>query len=173
MSETDGRTPYSREEIEQAFRTYWRTGALAEDWNAWCDLFVEDAVYVEHMYGDMRGRETIRAWIVPVMQRFPEVYTAYEWHMIDERLGRVVVYMQNRRDHPSGRGTCDFPGVTILDYAGGGRWAREEDFYSLAGRDRAMKEYEEACRRHDPGHPARATRRDWGAGPDWTRGAVR
>jgi hypothetical protein len=30
------------------------------------------------------------------------------------------VYMQNRRDHPSGTGTIDFPGITILGYAGDG-----------------------------------------------------
>lgn len=172
-SETAAGARWTREEIEQAFRTYWRTGAVGEDWNAWCNLFAEDAVYVEHFYGDLRGREAIREWIVPVMGRYPEIYTAYEWHVVDEAAGRVVVYMQNRRDHPSGTGTCDFPGVTILDYAGGGKWAREEDFYALAGRDRAMKEYEEACRLHDPEHPRRATRRNWGGGPDWTRGPAR
>ncbi|MFM7140416.1 MAG: nuclear transport factor 2 family protein [Alphaproteobacteria bacterium] len=164
---------FTREEIEEAFRVYWRTGAVEERWDDWVDLFAEDAVYVEHMYGNMQGRETIRRWIVPVMGRFPEVYTAYEWHMVDPDLGRVVVYMQNRRDHPSGTGTCDFPGVTILDYAGGGLWRQEEDFYTLAGRDRAMAEYEEARLRHDPEHPKRATRRDWGRGPAWTQGPRR
>lgn len=164
---------WTHDELEQAFRVYWRTGAIEERWDDWVDLFAEDAIYVEHMYGNMSGRENIRRWIVPVMGRFPEVYTAYEWHMVDPAQGRVVVYMQNRRDHPSGRGTCDFPGVTILDYAGSGKWRQEEDFYSLAGRDRAMKEYADACLRHDPDHPKRATRLEWGHGPDWTRGPIR
>ncbi len=162
---------WPREELEQAFRTYWRTGAAGEDWNAWCDLFTEDAIYVEHMYGDMRGRENIRKWIVPIMAKYLEIYTAYEWHVVDEERGRVILYVQNRRDHPSGKGTCDFPGVTILDYAGGGRWKQEEDYYSISGRDRAMKEYEAAGLEYDPDHRQRGTRFDWGNGPAWTKGA--
>ena len=34
---------FSRDELEQAFRTYWQTGAVGEDWDAWADLFTEDA----------------------------------------------------------------------------------------------------------------------------------
>jgi hypothetical protein len=161
---------YGREELEQAFRTYWRAGAVGEDWNAWCDLFTEDVLYVEHMYGTMRGREAVRAWIVPLMERYGEIYTGYEWHAVDPERGRVVLYVQNRRDHPSGTGTIDFPGVTILEYAGGGLWSKEEDFYATRERDVAMRAYEEACRRHDPDHPRKRTRSDWGNGPGWTKG---
>jgi len=113
---------YGRDELEQAFHSYWRTGAVGEDWDAWADLFTEDCRYFEHFYGHMRGRETVRAWIKPVMERYGEIYTAYEWHVVDPEGGRVVFYMQNRRDHPGGRGTIDFPGVSILEYAGGGKW---------------------------------------------------
>ena len=75
--------PFPREEIEAAFRTYWRAGAVGEDWDAWSDLFTEDAQYVEHVLGDLRGREAIRAWIKPIMAQYPELYTAYEWHAVD------------------------------------------------------------------------------------------
>ena len=34
------------------------------------DLFTEDRLYVEHMYGTMRGREAVRAWIVPIMEEY-------------------------------------------------------------------------------------------------------
>jgi hypothetical protein len=79
--------------------------------------------------------------------------------------------MQNRRDHPSGAGTIDFPGITILDYAGGGRWRQEEDYWALPAAQRAMAEYQEARAKHDPEHPRKRTRFDWGNGPAWTRGA--
>lgn len=161
---------WSKAELEDAFRRYWRTGAVGEDWDAWCDLFTPDAVYVEHMYGDMHGREKIRAWIVPVMAKYLEIYTGYEWHVVDEERGRVILYVQNRRDHPSGKGTCDFPGVTILDYAGNGLWKQEEDYYSISGRDRAMAEYTAALAQFDPDHQKKGTRRDWGNGPAWTKG---
>ena len=122
---------FDREEIERAFHVYWRAGAVGEDWDAWAERFTEDADYVEHVLGNLKGREAIRGWIKPIMQQYPELYTAYEWHTIDADAGRVIVYMQNRRDHPSGQGTIDFPGVTILDYGGGGLWKREEDFWAV------------------------------------------
>ena len=161
---------FSRDELEQAFRTYWRTGAVGEDWNAWADLFTEDCLYVEHMYGTMHGREAVRRWIVPIMEKYGEIYTGYEWHAVDPESGRIILYVQNRRDHPGGETPIDFPGVTILEYAGSGRFRLEEDFYSTSERDAAMKAYAEACARVDPDHPRRRTRWDWGKGPEWTRG---
>jgi hypothetical protein len=162
---------FSHDELEQAFRTYWRTGAVGEDWDAWSDLFAEDCTYTEHWYGTLQGREAVRAWIKPVMAKYPEIYTAYEWHVVDPERGRVVLYMQNRRDHPSGKGTVDFPGITVLDYAGNGLWQAEEDYWSVRGRELAMKEYADALAKHDPGYAQKATRLDWGNGPEWTRGA--
>jgi hypothetical protein len=162
---------WSRDELEEAFRTYWRTGAVGEDWDAWADLFTEDAAYREHVLGPKAGRQAIRAWIKPIMAQFGEIYTAYEWHLIDEAAGRVVVYMQNRRDHPSGTGTIDFPGITILEYAGEGRWRVEEDFWSVTEAEAAGKAYAAACAQHDPAHATKRTRLDWGRGPAWTRGA--
>ena len=81
-----------------------------------------------------------------------------------------MLYVQNRRDHPSGRGTCDFPGVSVLEYAGGCKWKREEDYWAVKAREAAMRDYEAACQRHDPDHPKKRTRLDWGNGPGWTKG---
>ena len=162
---------FDRDELESAFRTYWRTGAVGEDWDTWANLFTEDCTYFEHYYGSMQGREAVRAWIKPVMERYGEIYTAYEWHTIDVDRGRVIFYMQNRRDDPSGQGTHDFPGVSLLEYAGNGKWKREEDFWAWKQREVAMKSYEDACRRIDPGHAKKKTRWHWGNGPEWTQGA--
>lgn len=162
---------FSRDELEQAFRTYWQTGAVGEDWDAWADLFAEDASYVEHVLGNLEGREAIRNWIKPIMAQYGEIYTAYEWHSVDPDAGRVIVYMQNRRDHPSGTGVIDFPGVTILDYAGNGKWKREEDFWAVPRATAASEEYEAARKQHDREHRKKMTRLNWGNGPAWTRGA--
>ncbi len=56
------------------------------------------------------------------------------------------------------------------EYGGNGKWKKEEDFWSVKGREVAMKAYEEACRTHDPDHARKHTRLDWGRGPEWTRG---
>jgi hypothetical protein len=162
---------FERDDLEQAFQKYWRTGAVGEDWDAWADLFTEDAQYVEHVLGNLNGREAIRAWIKPIMAQYGELYTVYEWHSIDPASGRAIVYMQNRRDHPSGRGTIDFPGVTILDYAGNGSWRREEDFWAVPRAQATFTEYMDACKQLDPKHREKKTRLDWGNGPAWTRGA--
>jgi hypothetical protein len=37
-------TTWDRDEIEQAFRTYWQAGAVGEDWDAWADRVTEEAV---------------------------------------------------------------------------------------------------------------------------------
>src|ERR1041385_5154637 len=99
------------------------------------------------------------------MEQFCELYTAYEWHMVDENAGRVVVYMQNRRDHPSGEGRIDFPGITILDYAGDGKWRREEDYWAVPRAQQTVEEYAAACKKLDPEHKQKRTRLDWGNGP--------
>jgi SnoaL-like protein len=160
------------DEVEQAFRKYWALGAVGEDWDAWCDeCFTTDVHYVEHVLGVKEGREAVRRWIKPTMEEYGEIYTAYEWHMV-EPSGRVVVYMQNRRDHPEpGAPPIDFPGMTVLQYAGDGKFSLEEDFWSLTEGTRTMKQYAAACEAHDPSFPQQRTRRNWGSGPDWTRGA--
>jgi hypothetical protein len=83
--------------------------------------------------------------------------------------GRVVFAMQNRRDHPSGEGVLDFPGVTILTYAGDMKWAVEEDYWAEKLAIQQYKAYEEALKAIDPQHREKASRLDWGKGPEWTR----
>jgi hypothetical protein len=104
------------------------------------------------------------------MSQYPELYTVYEWHTVDPVTGRVIVYMQNRRDHPSGKGVIDFPGVTILEYAGGGLWRREEDFWAVPAAYKTVEDYAAACAAQDPDHRLKRTRLAWGRGPEWTRG---
>jgi ketosteroid isomerase-like protein len=163
---------HSRDEVDEAFRHYWRTGAVGEDWSAWADLFTDDATYVEHVLGSMKGRKAIKSWIVQIMAAYPELYTVYEWHQIDG--DRVVFYMQNRRDNPEpGRPPIDFPGVSILHYAGDGKWDLEEDFWAFPAAQKAQAQYVEARAKHDPDHPGRMTRAHWPDAPDWARGPAK
>lgn len=164
---------FDRDEVEDAFRRYWQAGAAGERWDAWVDeCFTDDVHYVEHVLGhEHRGREAVRAWIKPIMEEYGELYTAYEWHVVDDT-GRVVVCMQNRRDNPEpGAPPIDFPGITVLQYAGDGRFSFEEDYWSLPEGTATAMQYAAACAAFDPDHPKRRTRGDWGNGPDWTRGA--
>ncbi len=163
---------FNRDEVEAAFRNYWLLGAVGEDWDAWCDeCFTEDVTYIEHILGSKNGREEVRAWIKPTMEDYGEIYTAYEWHMIGDD-GRVVVYMQNRRDNPEpGAPTIDFPGMTVLQYAGNGMFSLEEDFWSWTEGGATFKEYVDQSKKFDKDFRLKRTRRNWGNGPEWTRGA--
>jgi hypothetical protein len=114
--------------------------------------------------GNKQGRETVRAWIKPTMEEYGAMYTAYEWHTVTDD-GRVIVYMQNRRDHPdASQAPIDFPGITILQYAGGGQFSLEEDFWSLPEGIETAKRAAAAYRDVDPDFPNRRSRRNWATG---------
>jgi len=120
----------SRAEVEAAFQTYLKLGAETHDWNAWADLFTEDALYIEVQYGTFHGREAIRKWIVETMKHVPDMYfPAPEWHVIDG--DRVVFYLQNVLPNPDPKGhPLAFPSVSILRYRDG-LWCYEEDVYDV------------------------------------------
>src|SRR4051794_2410260 len=119
-----------RAEVEAAFQRLWTVGNLDENWQAWPLCFTEDVHYVERIYGEMRGRAAVSAWITKLMADNRDVHAVIDWYMIRGR--RVVVNMQNRYYHPDPAGApFDFAGVTILEYAGDGLWRYEEDYWDL------------------------------------------
>jgi hypothetical protein len=153
-------------EVEAAFRHLWRVGPVGEDWRAQAELYRPDATYIDHYYGPMSMAEFV-PWCERLMsEQFPELYTVYEWHIVDGK--RVVVHMLNRRDNPDPAGApIDFPGLSIFEYAGDGRWGYERDYWSVSEAATAGRTYRDAVARFDPGHPARRSRLHWPAAPDW------
>ncbi|MBV9040001.1 MAG: nuclear transport factor 2 family protein [Acidimicrobiia bacterium] len=142
-------TYWAREELEQAFETYQRVAADAGrtgDWASWADLFTEDAEYVEHLYGTMRGREAIRAWISETMSTYPgNAMPAFPigWSVIDEDKGWVICQVWNRMEDPGDGSIHQAYNVTILKYAGDGRWSYEEDIYNPAHFASMIKAWEQ------------------------------
>ena len=125
---------FPRSEVEDAFAHFYNLGCVVEDWSGWADLFTDDALYVEHFWGEMHGPAEILAWINPVMAGVPEIYTVLDWYAIDG--DKVVWSMQNRRDNPDPAGEpsyFDFPGLSVARYAGDGRWSYEEDYWDVRG----------------------------------------
>lgn len=135
-----------RAEVEAAFKRFWTVGNVDENWRAWPDFFTEDVHYVEHIYGEMRGRATVRAWIEKLMTQNRDVHAVIDWYMIRGR--RVVVNMQNRYYNPDPAGApFDFPGITILEYAGEGRFGYEEDYWCVRTAKACHKQFHEAVER--------------------------
>jgi hypothetical protein len=162
-------SPYPRQEIEEAFRHLWRVGPVGEDWLAQAKLYTDDCVYFDHHYGTMTPEE-FGVWCHALMNdQFPDLYTVYEWHVIDG--DEVMLLAQNRRDNPdpSGPPYFDFPSFSIYRYGGGGRWAGERDYWDMGQAVEVGRRYREACARCDPEHPSRRSRLHWPEKPDWAR----
>lgn len=109
--------------------------AATGDYNAFADLFTEDCTYVEHVFGEMHGREQVRAWIVPLMKSYPnDQMTRYthDWVLFDEDNARVVFCARTHMADPGDGSAHSATNWTRLDYAGGGLFSREEDIYNLA-----------------------------------------
>jgi hypothetical protein len=105
------------------------TGSVDESWSAWPDRLTDDVRYREHFYGDMHGREAVRAWIVSLMAQRADVHAVLDWYIVSGC--RLVLNMQNRYYNPDPAGApFDFPGLTILEYAGNGLFGYQEDYWS-------------------------------------------
>ena len=141
---------FSREEIFEAFARYnaardeaSRTG----DWSIWAAVFTEDARYVEHAYGEFRGRDEIEAWITRVMAPFPHMTFPQDWWAFDEANDAIVFQCQNRLAHPTDPHgePFQFPSWTRIVYGGGGLWREEEDVYNpVRDAPRVIKAWREA-----------------------------
>jgi hypothetical protein len=139
-------TTFAREEVEAAFQRFWFAGNVDEDWQRWPSFFTDDVHYVEHVYGEMRGRDVVFRWITELMAQHRDVHAVIDWYMI--RGNRVVVNMQNRYYNPDPDGApLDFPGITILEYAGDGRFGYEEDYWCVRTAKQCHARFTEAVAR--------------------------
>ena len=124
-------TVYPVAEIEAAF-AHQRMLNDQQRWAEYAELFTDDGVYVEHEMGTFVGPDAIREWIIPCME--PLVHAGWEypmeWKVIDGN--RVIFKWRNVLPNVDGRdGGYEFAGVTILEYAGNGKFSFQEDIYNM------------------------------------------
>jgi SnoaL-like domain len=159
-----------RDEMEREFRRYYVTGPVLEDWVGWAHLFSDDAIYFDHYYGTFTGPGEIAPYLEGTMGASPMVYTVLKWYVIDG--DRVVYECLNRADNPEpGAPPIDFPSYQIVDYAGGGKWSREEDIWIVGEMKAFANRYREAERAFPQTLEDKLSRNDWGHWVEWARPA--
>lgn len=128
--------PFSRAELSAAFDGFEQTvdrAAQTRDWDPWVEQYTPDVVYVEHAAGTMRGRDEVRAWIYQTMTTFPGNHmTAFPslWTVFDEATGRVICELDNPMADPGDGTIISATNISIVTYAGDGKWCRQEDIYN-------------------------------------------
>jgi SnoaL-like protein len=160
---------WPKAEIEAAFRTYFLTGPVHEDWARWAELFTEEATYSDHFWGVFTGPSEIGRYVAATMSAAPQVYTPLLWYSVGDE--RVVYEVLNRADNPvAGGPPIEFPSLQVLTYAGDGRWDSQRDWWSMHDMKRMGSEWAAALA--EAGKPADyqpLSRKDWGPWIDWAR----
>lgn len=103
------------------------------DWAHYVSRYTSDVVYVEHVVGTMHGREPVREWIEQTMTTFPGSHMSdlpARWVTLDPENDRVVIDLDNVMRDPGDGSRFSASNITILTYAGGGLWSRQEDVYN-------------------------------------------
>ena len=127
---------FSRDELAAAFQKFEQTvddAAQTRNWDPWVDQYTDDITYVEHAAGTMHGREPVRVWIWKTMETFPGSYmTAFpsRWSVVDEPTGRIICELDNPMRDPGDGTIISATNISIITYAGDGKWKQQEDIYN-------------------------------------------
>ena len=125
---------HPRQEIEAAYARYLETRTRIEagglGWDALADFFTDDASFIDPAWGRIEGIESIRGFLVESMAGLEDWSFPHEWTLVDG--DRLVSRWQNRLPgrRPDGS-PYQAPGISILIYAGEGRFSHEEDLLNM------------------------------------------
>ena len=111
-----------------ATRDRVETGELP--WKALAEFFTEDASFIDPAWGRIDGHAAIETFLEESMAglegwTFPREFTAVDGN-------RLVSGWQNRLPGQRADGThYQAPGISFMNYAGGGKFSREEDLLNM------------------------------------------
>jgi len=128
---------FDRAELESAFASYRAAadhGAETDDWTSFADHFTEDCFYLEHLMGEMHGRDEVLAFYNRSMvEQYPgnciESFPI-EWWIIDEERGWIVFQAWTVMSDPGDGSDHRTYNISILHYAGDGKFSYQEDIYN-------------------------------------------
>jgi ketosteroid isomerase-like protein len=121
----------ARATYERYVATRRRIEAGAAPWSALADFFTDDAVFVDPAWGRTQGREHLIEFFDASMRGLDDWSFPEEWTMVEGH--RVVSLWWNRLpgSRPDGR-PHQAPGISVLHYAGDGRFSYELDLLNMA-----------------------------------------
>jgi ketosteroid isomerase-like protein len=126
--------PHPREEIEAAVARYLEVRERMDrgegGWTDMARLFTDDATYIDPAWGRVDGIEAITDFLERSMAGLEDWVFPVEWVAIDG--DHVVVKWIQRLPGRRPDGThYDNSGVSLLTYAGDGRFSRSEDHLNM------------------------------------------
>ena len=119
-------------EVKKAFGKFLRRGAFEGDWKKWAEKsFTDDAVYITNDgEAPLIGKEAIKTYILGSVSCIPCAdYKRTDYYEIYKN--RVTYYLWNDIPNPNNHLTYGNASVSILYYAGNGKFSFEEDLYNL------------------------------------------
>jgi hypothetical protein len=142
MAAKGDRSAEAREAYERLVATRERVEKGEVPWSALCDeFFTEDIVFIDPAWGRNTGRRAVADFMDKSMVGLEDWTFPEQWTMVDG--DRVVSFWWNRLPgtRPDGR-PYQAPGVSILHYAGDGRFSYELDILNMAEVFEIMKDSE-------------------------------
>jgi len=128
-------TEPTRKEIEAAHDRYLETRRriMAGDlgWEALAEHFTDDATFIDPAWGRVRGIDNIHSFLRRSMAGLGDWSFPHEWRLVEGN--RLVAAWKNRLPGKRPDGTYyEAQGISIMLYAGGGKFSYEEDLLNMA-----------------------------------------
>jgi ketosteroid isomerase-like protein len=130
------------QEIRETYRRYAETRTRIDagelPWTALDEFFTEDATFIDPAWGRVEGIDAIREFLAESMAGledwdFPEMWTLVEGHRL------VTMFRQIMGTNEDGS-AIECPGVSILYYAGDGKFCYELDLMNMAQVNQALRD---------------------------------
>jgi len=116
---------------DELVKTRDRIEAGELGWDALASFYTEDATFIDPAWGRVEGIDAIREFLVESMGGLQGWTFPRQWTMVQDH--RLVSCWQNRLPGARDDGSYyEAPGISVLEYAGGGRFSREEDILNMA-----------------------------------------
>lgn len=151
-----------------AYRSYVeareRIVAERRTWDELAEFFTDDAVFIDPAWGRVEGLDNIRAFMRDSMTGLEDWSFPEQWTTAD---GHRIVTMWEQRIGPEADGRVNTqPGISILYYAGDGKFCYELDLLNMVHvfEDLRAMQWRPAGPLHTP---PKQPNRDWSLPAAW------